>query len=124
MADGCTVHEPFHNRIEFEVRPRNVSFRKLDLPPEDGGIYIADFESNRLFSNRYVLRGTENAALIKAIRTFVTANGRQTQWWVEARGEWLLLCHYDGRVDPDEMDEYVRQATAFAGILEAVERQN
>jgi hypothetical protein len=117
-------HEPIRNRIEFEVRPRNVSSSKLNSPPEGGGIYIADFESNWLFSNRYLLRGTEDAALIQTIRTFVTGSGKQTQWWVEGRGEWLLLCHYDGKVGPGEMDEFVRQATAFAQALQAVEHQN
>jgi hypothetical protein len=103
------------NLPAFTMRPENV-FHKLGSMM---GYQDIDFESNPVFSKKYLLRGRDDAA----IRSIFTSRvlmffESEPGLCVEADGRKLIVYRHSVRVKPEVLRESVEKSTQVAGLFQ------
>jgi hypothetical protein len=99
----------------FTMRPENV-FHKLGSMM---GYQDIDFESNPLFSKKYLLRGPDDAAIrgvftSRVLMFFESEPGL----CVEADGRKLIVYRHSVRVKPEILRESVEKSIQIAGLFQ------
>lgn len=120
LQTAVVLHDPVRSWPTFVVFPRNVAAPDLAAPPQGGGTFLGDVESNPFFTNRYLLRDSDDPALARVLRSFLLGPGRPWGWRIEGRGHWLAVCRNDSRVPPGRMDELLVEMATLADSLAGV----
>ncbi|MCX5796602.1 MAG: hypothetical protein NTY77_13995 [Elusimicrobia bacterium] len=98
----------------FELRPENV-FHKLGSL---FGYQDIDFKESPEFSRRYLLRGTDEAA----VRSLFGLNLRQyfeshPDWCLDGRGAWLAAYRHDRLVEPADFPSFLDEVKVLLWAL-------
>jgi hypothetical protein len=107
---------PKEDLPRFELRP-TAGFDRIDPV---FGYHDIDFKDSASFSNRYLLRGPDEAAVralfSQDLRRFFESH---PDWCVDGRGPWLAIYRHDRLTPPKELPAFLEEAKlllrAFAG---------
>ena len=100
----------------FEQSPEGLS----DKIAAAFGSQDIDFESNPQYSNRYRLRGTDEAAVRSLFQPGILAFFEQhTGWCVEGEGEWLGVYHRAKTVRPHALRAFLVEAREISRVFGA-----
>lgn len=98
---------PQMNLPPFQARPEHFFHRIA----EKFGKQDIDFEQDEDFSQKYLLRGDDEAAVRRvftnAVRTHLNKMDKTT---IEGRGHQLLVYRLGKRTPPDELDDFLKEA--------------
>jgi hypothetical protein len=99
----------------FSMRPENL-FHKLGSMM---GYQDIDFESNPVFSKKYLLRGPDEAAIRSAftsrVLTFLEAGSGLC---VEADGRTIIVFRHSSSVKPEALREFMETGIRIAGLFQ------
>jgi len=103
------------NLPAFTMRPENV-FHKLGSMM---GYQDIDFESNPVFSKKYLLRGPDDAAIRSVFTSRVlTFFESEPGLCVEADGRKLIVYRHSVRAKPEVLRESVEKGIQIAGLFQ------
>ncbi|MBZ0113243.1 MAG: hypothetical protein K8J08_12320 [Thermoanaerobaculia bacterium] len=99
---------------DFELRPEIV-FHKIG---EMFGYQDIDFEDSPEFSNRYVLRGTDEEAIRRLFNPQVRrALETDSKWSIEGAGGWTIYFRHGKRIKPIDLATFLDQFRSIADFL-------
>jgi hypothetical protein len=109
-----SVQMEARNLPAFSMRPENI-FHKLGSMM---GYQDIDFESNPVFSKKYLLRGPDEAAVRSAftsrvLQFFESEPGLS----VEADGRTLIVYRHSSSVKPEALREFMETGMRIAGLF-------
>ncbi|MFA4947427.1 MAG: hypothetical protein WC674_02830, partial [Candidatus Krumholzibacteriia bacterium] len=103
------------NLPAFTMRPENV-FHKLGSMM---GYQDIDFESNPVFSKKYLLRGPDDAAIRNAFTSRVLMFFEsEPGLCVEADGRKLIVYRHSVRTKPEVLRESLEKGVQIAGLFQ------
>ncbi|UIE37053.1 DUF3592 domain-containing protein [Leptodesmis sichuanensis] len=110
----AACHVPNRNLPQFSLRPE-YGFDKIG---EFFGQQDIDFESSPEFSKSYRLQGELEPAIREAFNFKVLQFFSQNpHWWLEGRGEWLIIYQSQRQVKPKDLSIFLQQATQISDLF-------
>lgn len=102
------------NLPEFRLRPKN-SFDNIGA---FFGRQDINFESQREFSQCYRLRGEVETAIRELFNFNILQFFSQTSgWWIEGKGEWLVIYQINRQIEPEELSTFLMQTTQISQLF-------
>ncbi|BAY35567.1 hypothetical protein NIES2107_74790 (plasmid) [Nostoc carneum NIES-2107] len=110
----AAFHISHQNLPEFSLRPENV----FDKIGEFFGHQDIDFESYQEFSKSYRLQGQLEPAIRETFNFHVLQFfSHNSGWWLEGKGEWLVIYQMNRQVKPKELSNFLMQTSEISQLF-------
>jgi len=115
MLTVVAFHSGKRSLPSFELRPEHFGHKiASSLGSQD-----IDFDTNPVFSKKYLLRGSDEAAVrelfgSEVIRFFE----KHSEWCVEGQGEWMIFYREQKVLKPKDITTFLEEVTEFLCRIE------
>lgn len=124
-TDTVELFFPVKNLPDFELYPQQVPGYAYEPPSEPGAEHVGGVFVSPSFHCNYMLVAEESSRLRQrlavTLRHFVEGRGGNILWWIQAKGGWLFLCNYTGRLPTSRMEAFFQDGLALTRELPAAE---